>query len=85
MTRFEIQESGEPGVIYETGTTALTGLDVHKIVCLTATQFATLTDAYASGDAITGIAFPAGTVLRGKYSAVTLASGAVALFKAARL
>ena len=85
MDRFERQESGEPGVIYETGTTALTGLDVHKIVCLTATTFSTLTDAYASGDAITGLALPAGTVLRGKFSAVTLTSGAVALYKAARL
>lgn len=85
MTRFAIQDSGEPGIIYETGTTDLTGLNVHRIDCLTATTFSTLTNAYATGDAITGIALPAGTVLRGKFTAVTLTSGAVALYKAAPL
>lgn len=85
MTRFAIQDSGEPGIIYETGTTALTGLNVHRIDCLTATEFATLANAYATGDAITGISLPAGTVLRGKFTAVTLTSGAVALYKAAPL
>lgn len=85
MNRFDKQASGEAGVIYETGTTALTGLDVCKITCLTATTFATLTNALASGDAITGIAIAAGVDLYGKFTHVTLTSGAVALYKSERL
>ena len=85
MNRFDKQQLGEAGVIYETGTTALTGLDVCKITCLTATTFTALTNTLATGDAITGIAIAAGVELYGKFSAVTLTSGAVALYKSDRL
>ena len=77
------QNYGEAGVIYETGTTALTGLDICRITCLTATTFATLTNSIGSGDAITGIAIGAGTDLVGKFTAVTLTSGAIAMYKSA--
>lgn len=84
-SKVEKQSYGEAGVIYETGTTALTGLDVCRITCLTATTFATLTNALGSGDAITGIAIAAGVELQGKFTAVTLTSGAVALYNSAPL
>lgn len=84
-TKAEKQNYGEAGVIYETGTTALTGLDVCRITCLTATTFATLTNTIGSGDAITGIAIAAGVELTGKFTAVTLTSGAVALYKSSPL
>lgn len=85
MNRFDKQQLGEAGVIYETGTTALTGLDVFKITTLTATTFAILTNSLATGDAITGIAIPAGVDLYGKFTACTLTSGAVALYKSDKL
>lgn len=47
MSRFARQFFGENGVIYEAGTTALTGLDVCRITCLTATEFTTLTNRLA--------------------------------------
>jgi hypothetical protein len=85
MNRFDKQQLGETGVIYEKGTTALTGLDVCKITTITETTFAVLTNAVATGDAITGIAIPAGVDLYGKFTNVTLTSGAVALYKSDKL
>jgi hypothetical protein len=85
MNRFDKQQLGETGVIYESGTTALTGLDVCKITTLTTTTFSVLTNTVATGDAITGIAIPAGVDLYGKFTAVTLTSGAVALYKSDKL
>lgn len=79
------QNAGLGGVIYETGTTALTGLDVAFIDCLTETTFATLTNTLATGDAITGIALPAGTRLYGKFTAITLTSGNIAAYKSVPL
>lgn len=81
MTTYERQELGLAGSINETGTTAHTGLDVAEIHCLTATTFAALEDSLATGDAITGVALPAGTVLRGRFTAFTLTSGAVRAYK----
>ena len=78
---YEKQSFGLAGSINETGTTAVTGVDVCSIVCLTATTFATLTDTLATGDALTGIALPAGTTLYGKFTAFTLTSGAVRAYK----
>ncbi len=85
MDKTQKQDYGEAGVIYETGTTALTGLDVCRITCLTTTTFATLTNSIGSGDAITGIAIGAGVELTGKFTACTLTSGAVALYNSAKL
>lgn len=81
---YEKQEHGLAGSVNETGTTAVTG-DFYRIDCLTASNFSLLTDALASGDAITGLAIPAGTSLFGRFSAFTLTSGAVRAYKAAPL
>lgn len=85
MNRFDKQNSGEAGVIYETSTTPRTGLDVCKITTLVTTRFTTLTNALATGSNIAGIDIAAGVDLYGRFTAVTLTSGAVAMYKADRL
>jgi len=86
MNRFDKQNSGETGVIYEKGTDARTDLDVCKITTLTTTRFAVLTNTLASSDsdAITGIDIAAGVDLYGRFTAVTLTSGAVAMYRSER-
>ena len=73
-------EFGQRGVIVETGTTALTGLDAYAIQLLADTTFATLTEDNRTGDVMTGFAIPAGTTLFGNFRAVTLTSGAVRIY-----
>lgn len=73
-------EFGQRGVIVETGTTALTGLDAYAIQLLADTTFATLTEDNRAGDAMTGFAIPAGMILYGNFRAVTLTSGAVRIY-----
>lgn len=73
-------EFGQRGVIVETGTSALTGLDAYAIQLLADTEFATLTESNKTGDNMTGFSIPAGTVLFGNFSAVTLTSGAVRIY-----
>ncbi len=71
----KIAELGHFGSVHESGTTALTGR-FYKIHCLTATTFATLTG-NITGDAFTGIAHPAGTIIYGDFTAITLTSGSI--------
>jgi hypothetical protein len=73
-------EFGQRGVIVETGTTALTGIDAYAIQMLADTTFATLTEDNRTGDAMTGFAIPAGVVMFGNFSAVTLTSGAIRIY-----
>lgn len=73
-------EFGQRGVIIETGTTALTGLDAYAIQLLADTTFATLTEDNRTGDAMTGFAIPAGMILYGNFRAMTLTSGAVRIY-----
>jgi hypothetical protein len=73
-------EFGQRGVIVETGTTALTGLDAYAIQLLADTTFATLTEDNRTGDAMTGFSIPAGMILYGNFRAVTLTSGAVRIY-----
>lgn len=73
-------EFGQRGVIVETGTTALTGLDAYAIQLLADTTFVTLTEDNRTGDAMTGFAIPAGMILYGNFRAVTLTSGAVRIY-----
>lgn len=73
-------EFGQRGVIVETGTTALTGLDAYAIQLLADTTFATLTEDNRTGDAMTGFAINAGMILYGNFRAVTLTSGAVRIY-----
>ena len=68
---------GQAGTVVETGTTALSGLNVYAIQCLTDTIFATLTDAGASGDAMTGFTLVAGSIIYGEFTAITLTSGSI--------
>lgn len=68
---------GLRGVVNETGTTAVTGIEAYALQCLTETTFSALTESGATGDAITGIAIAGGTILFGNFTAFTLTSGAV--------
>jgi hypothetical protein len=68
---------GQGGTVVETGTTALTGLNVYAIQMLADTVFSTLTDAGASGDAMTGFTMLAGTIIYGEFTAITLTSGKI--------
>ena len=76
-TSIEMQraELGQYGFVYESSTTTLTG-NWFKIKCITQTTFTVLTG-NNTGDAITGVAFPAGTELYGHFTAITLTSGSV--------
>lgn len=76
-----MESSGMFGVVTETGTTAVTG-NFALIHCLTATTFSLFTESNGSGDAMTGVAWPAGSLIRGRISAFTLTSGAVRAHKA---
>jgi hypothetical protein len=70
------------GVVVESGTTAVTG-DFYAIQVLVEATFSTFTENGASGDVMTSIAIPAGTVLyngRG-ITAFTMSAGAVRAYK----
>lgn len=71
--------NGEGAVTYITNTTPVTGLSARQVVCLTDTTFTTFTRTNSTGS-ITGIALPAGTLLMGPVTAITLTSGAVAAY-----
>lgn len=80
ITPIEKSYAGLAGVVNETGNTAITG-EFDVIDCLAETTFSTLTELNASGDALTGFALPAGTQLRGKFTAFTLSGGKVRAYK----
>lgn len=83
-SKSEKQAFGEAGSVNETSTTAVTG-DFCAIQILNDAVFSLLTDALATGDAITSITIPAGITLFGKFSAFTLTSGAVKAYNSAPL
>jgi hypothetical protein len=70
---------GYKGSIYINDTSAKTG-SWRKIYVVTACVFTTLTDGLMTGTP-TGPTFPAGCVLTGSFTAITLASGAVIAYK----
>ena len=72
-----VEVSGEAGVRVTTGTTAVTGTTYTAIQVLEDATFTVLTETGASGDAMTGFVIPAGMVLKGTFTAYTLASGKV--------
>lgn len=84
---FNVQEAnnlmlGQNGAVFESGTTALTAQKIYCIHCITATVFATLTNDPAwTGDTFTGVSIPAGTMLFGRFSAITLTSGSILCYK----
>lgn len=73
-------ESGDASVVFESGTTAVTG-NFCRIEVVTAATFSTLTCPKASGDAMTGIAFPANFAIKTPITAFTLTSGSVLAYK----
>lgn len=83
-TPYDKQSFGVAGCKYETGTTAVTG-DFCAIQILNDAVFSLLTNTIGTGDAITSLTIPAGLTLFGKFSAFTLASGAVCAYNSADL
>lgn len=73
---------GENGAVIETGTTALTG-DFEAITFLADSTFSTFTSSTITGDSVTSgpLTFPAGLTIFGRWSALTLASGAIIAYK----
>lgn len=75
--------NGESGAVIESGTTAITGY-FNAITFISDTVFSLLTPApnYSfSTDTISGITFPAGLTIYGKFTAFTLTSGSVIAYK----
>jgi hypothetical protein len=72
-----VEVSGEAGVRTTTNTTAVTGTTYTAIQVLEDATFTTLTETGATGQAMTGFVIPAGVVLKGVFTAYTLASGKV--------
>jgi hypothetical protein len=70
---------GEGAVTYITNSTPVTGLNARQVVCLADTTFTTFTRTNSSGS-IVGLLLPAGTLLTGPVTAITLLSGAVAAY-----
>lgn len=83
ITPQDKQAFGEAGCVYETGTSTVTG-DFCALQCLTNTVFSAITNTIGSGDAITSLTLPAGTVLYGKFTTFTLTSGAVCAYNSAQ-
>ena len=73
------EQAGSGNVRYLTDTTAITGAIFRQVVCLTTTVFTTFTRTNATGSLV-GITLPAGTLLIGPVTAITLTSGAVACY-----
>lgn len=71
-----VERGGEAGVRVTTGTGAQAGA-WSAIQVLEDATFTTLTETGAAGDAMTGFVVPAGVVLKGAFTAYTLASGKV--------
>lgn len=72
---------GMAGVVVTTNTGAVTGV-FGAIQILEDAVFSLFTETGASGQAMTGFAIPAGTVLYGLITAYTLTSGKVRAYKA---
>lgn len=66
---------GEGGGVYISGTETVNG-NFDTILCLTA-AVANLTSSNLTGDSIAAVAIPAGVVIWGTFTQITLASGAV--------
>jgi len=77
----QVNEDGTAGVTNTTNTTAVSG-NFSAITLLADTVFSSLTETGATGQAMTGITLPAGLTIFGKFTAYTLASGAVRAYNA---
>ena len=78
MEKYHLPGYGETDSVLVTDTTAWTGR-ASSILIVEATVFATLTGTYKlnTSSVLADATFPAGAILRGFFSAVTLTSGAV--------
>lgn len=70
---------GARGCVYETGTTAVTGV-FYAITMLSDTVFSALTNRDATGDSLAGATIKAGVTILGHFTAFTLTSGAVCAY-----
>ncbi len=78
-----IPKLGEHGSIFIEDTDAHSGLNCHAIQIIEDTVFTTLTDPTMEvADSISGITFPAGIIIFGAFTTITLASGSVLAYKA---
>jgi hypothetical protein len=73
-------KAGQDGGRYLSDTTALASVSYSYLIVITDSVFSTLTNAQSTGGSLTGITIPAGTTLRGIFTAVQLTSGAIALY-----
>lgn len=71
-----VDGGGQAGVTVTTNTSPVTG-SFTSIQVLEDANFSTFTEAGAAGQAMTGFVVPAGTVIFGRITAYTLASGKV--------
>lgn len=71
---------GQRGSTFISDTSAHTG-NWRLIIPIENTVFATLTDGKLGGNTITGETFPANFPLYGKFTVITLTSGAVMAYK----
>ena len=79
LTEMKRAEMGLYGSTFESGTTAITG-SWCEILCVTETTFDLLTGGPA-GDTFTGVAIPAGTRLKGLFTAIKLTGGSIIALK----
>ena len=82
MNAYEHNADAGNGVVIESGTDAITG-DFSAIQVLVAATFTVFTERGSSGDAMTGFAVPAGTILYNGQgiTAFTMSSGTVRAYK----
>jgi len=80
-SQLEKQSLGKGGAIFESGTTAITE-DICAIQVIAEATFSALDWPELSGDALTGVAIPVGTILVGDFKGFTLTSGSVLAYKA---
>lgn len=80
-SQLEKQSLGKGGAIFESGTTAITE-DICAIQVIAEATFSALDWPELSGDALTGVAIPVGTILVGDIKGFTLTSGSVLAYKA---
>lgn len=74
------EKAGSGAMRYLSDTTALAAVSYSYIQVITDTVFATLTNGNSTAGSIATLTIPAGTVLRGTFTALQLTSGAVALY-----
>lgn len=78
----EKKHFGENGMYHKAGVGAATAGSYYKLVCYTQTTFSSITGPKFTGDALTSIAFPAGTEILGPITGFTIVTaGGVFAYK----